>query len=128
MTMSIFDIAGRAMSAQLVRLNTSASNLANAGAAASSAEAAFRPLKPVFQTHYDGNSGRATVGIAGVVQANATPSRRYEPGHPLADGQGYVHMPPSIPTPNWSRSWKPSASIATTSRFWKPRNPSLSKH
>lgn len=92
MTLGVFDIAGRAMSAQLVRLNSSASNLANAGAVASSADAAYRPLKPVFATEYEGQSGRATVSVLGVVQANAAPQRRYEPGHPLADGQGYVHV------------------------------------
>lgn len=90
--MSLFDIAGRAMSAQLVRLNSSASNLANAGAVAGSQEAAYKPLKPVFQTLYEGQTGRATVGVLGVVQANATPQRRHEPGHPLADAQGYVHV------------------------------------
>ena len=92
LALSIFDIAGRAMSAQLVRLNSSASNLANAGAVASSDEAAYRPLKPVFQTLYEGDSGKATVGVLGVVQANAAPQRRYEPGHPLADAEGYIHV------------------------------------
>ena len=47
---NIFDISGRAMAAQLVRLNTVASNLANAGTIASTKEEAFRALKPVFQT------------------------------------------------------------------------------
>lgn len=92
MSLSLFDIAGRAMSSQLVRLNSSASNLANAGAVAGSDAAAYRPLKPVFQTIYEGDSGRATVGVLGVVQANAAPQKRYEPGHPLADTNGYVHV------------------------------------
>lgn len=92
MTMSLFDIAGRAMSAQLVRLNSSASNLANAGAVAGSQEAAFRSLKPVFQTVYEGQTGRATVGVLGVVQSAAAPQRRHEPGHPLADARGYIHV------------------------------------
>lgn len=92
MTLGVFDIAGRAMSAQLVRLNSSASNLANAGAVTSSAETAYRPLKPVFATEYVGRTGRATVSVLGVVQANAAPQRRHEPGHPLADAQGYVHV------------------------------------
>ncbi len=91
-SMSLFDIAGRAMSAQLVRLNTSASNLANAGAVTKSEETAYRPLKPVFQTLYEGASGKATVGIAGVVTSNAAPQKRYEPGHPLADAEGYIHL------------------------------------
>ena len=89
-TMSLFDIAGRAMSAQLVRLNTTASNLANAGAVSGTKDGAFRPLKPVFQTLYEGTTGRATVGLAGVVTAAMEPGRRHEPGHPLADAEGYV--------------------------------------
>ena len=50
---SVFDISGRAMSAQLVRLNTTASNLANAGTVAGSEAGAFRSLKPVFRTVMD---------------------------------------------------------------------------
>ncbi len=92
MTLGIFDIAGRAMSAQLVRLNSSASNLANAGAVSATAETAYRPLKPVFGTEYEGRTGRATVSVLGVVQANAAPQRRHEPSHPLADAEGYVHV------------------------------------
>lgn len=92
MTLSVFDIAGRAMSAQLVRLNSSASNLANAGAVAGSQDQAYRALKPVFQTEYEGRTGRATVSVLGVVQSAAAPQRRHEPGHPLADPQGYVHI------------------------------------
>ena len=49
---NVFDISGRAMAAQLVRLNTIASNLANAGNLAASEEEAYRSLKPVFETQY----------------------------------------------------------------------------
>ena len=49
---NVFDISGRAMAAQLVRLNTIASNLANAGNLASTQEEAYRSLKPVFETKY----------------------------------------------------------------------------
>ncbi|MFN7175062.1 MAG: flagellar basal body rod protein FlgC [Thermaurantiacus tibetensis] len=90
--LSLFDIAGRSMSALLVRMNTTASNLANAGSVSATREGAFRALKPVFQTLYDGATGRATVGIAGVVTAALEPGRRHEPGHPLADAEGYVHV------------------------------------
>lgn len=92
MSLSIFDIAGRAMSAQLLRLNSSASNLANAGAVSATEQSAFRSLKPVFQTVYEGNSGKATVSVLGVVQSAMAPQRRHEPGHPQADAQGYVHV------------------------------------
>ena len=49
---NIFDISGRAMSAQLVRLNTIASNLANAGSMEGSREAAYKAIRPVFETEY----------------------------------------------------------------------------
>ncbi|PNB45055.1 flagellar basal body rod protein FlgC, partial [Pseudomonas sp. FW305-130] len=44
--LTIFQVAGRAMSAQLVRMNTTASNLANAGSVATSADTAYRTIKP----------------------------------------------------------------------------------
>ena len=87
--MNIFDIAGRAMSAQLVRLNTTASNLANAGSVSGTKEGAFRALKPVFESVSE-RPGVATVGVTKVVQAGTEPVKRHEPGHPLADAEGYV--------------------------------------
>lgn len=89
--MTVFEIAGRAMSAQLVRLNTTASNLANAGSVSGTREGAYRAMKPVFSTVFDAaERGRATVGIEDVVVASAEPAKRYEPDHPLADAEGFV--------------------------------------
>ena len=69
--LSIFQVAGRAMSAQLVRMNTTASNLANAGGVATTADAAYRTMKPVFRTQFDQASGSyindVTVGTYDVV-------------------------------------------------------------
>jgi flagellar basal-body rod protein FlgC len=87
--MNIFDIAGRAMSAQLVRLNATASNLANAGSVSGSRETAFRAIRPVFRTVED-RPGVATVQVDRVVQANVQPTRRHDPNHPLADANGDV--------------------------------------
>jgi flagellar basal-body rod protein FlgC len=87
--MNVFDIAGRAMSAQLVRLNTTASNLANAGTISGTKEGAFRSLKPVFETVND-RAGVATVGVRQVVQSEVEPTKRHNPGHPLADANGDV--------------------------------------
>jgi len=87
--MNIFDIAGRAMSAQLVRLNTTASNLANAGSISATKESAFRSLKPVFESVNE-RAGVATVGVSRVVQTTAEPVKRHAPGHPLADAEGNV--------------------------------------
>jgi flagellar basal-body rod protein FlgC len=77
------------MSAQLVRLNTTASNLANAGSVSGTKDGAFRALKPVFETVND-RAGVATVRVSQVVRSEAEPTRRHQPGHPLADADGYV--------------------------------------
>ncbi|GAB5486479.1 MAG: flagellar basal body rod protein FlgC [Parasphingorhabdus sp.] len=86
--MNIFDVAGRAMSAQMVRLNTTASNLANAGTDYSSKDEAFRAMRPVFRSVIDENM--ATIDVEKVVQTDAEPQKRHDPTNPLADEEGYV--------------------------------------
>ena len=88
--MTIFQVSGRAMSAQLVRLNTTASNLANAGSVASSADTAYRSIKPVFRTSFDKASGMSTVDVESVVKAGEEPTKRYDPANPMADKDGNV--------------------------------------
>ncbi|PAX07953.1 flagellar basal body rod protein FlgC [Sphingomonas lenta] len=88
--LSIFQVAGRAMSAQLVRMNTTASNLANAGGIAGSEATAYRSMKPVFRTTFDKASGMATVDVEKVVTAGEVPTKRYDPSNPLADQDGNV--------------------------------------
>lgn len=88
--MTIFQVAGRAMSAQLVRMNTTASNLANAGGVASSAEAAYKTMKPVFRTSFDRATGLATVDVEKVVTAGEAPTKRYDPTNAQADKDGNV--------------------------------------
>jgi len=87
--MNIFDIAGRAMSAQLVRLNATASNLANAGSVAGSEGQAYRAIRPVFSVDAQA-PGVATVRIDRVVTSDQQATRRHDPGHPLADANGDV--------------------------------------
>lgn len=88
--MSIFDVAGRAMSAQMVRMNTTASNLANVGGVSTTPDQAYKTMKPVFRTHYDAASGMATVDVEKVVSAGEAPVKRYDPGNPLANADGNV--------------------------------------
>lgn len=88
--LTIFQVAGRAMSAQLVRMNTTASNLANAGNSAGTAEAAYKTMKPVFRTSFDQASGLATVDVERVVAAGEAPTKRYDPSNPMADKDGNV--------------------------------------
>ena len=79
---NVFDISGRAMAAQLVRLNTIASNLANAGNLASTQDEAYRSLKPVFETKYSDEvrkNGIATAQAVDIVESNRLPEKLYMP-------------------------------------------------
>jgi flagellar basal-body rod protein FlgC len=87
---SIFQVSGRAMSAQLARMNTTASNLANVGQVSSTEAGAYRTMKPVFRTSFDAASGMATVDVERIVTAGEAPVKRYDPGHPMADADGNV--------------------------------------
>ncbi len=90
---TIFDVASRSMSAQLVRLNTIASNLANAGNISGTEDEAYRAMKPIFKTTYAANvkdSGISTTEVAGITTSERRPERTYMPNHPLADNDGFV--------------------------------------
>lgn len=106
----IFDVAASGMSAQSVRMNTIASNLANAQSAAGSADAAYRARHPLFSAVQrdvlaqamggglfaeDSAMAKANAGVSvlGIVESEAPAQRRFEPNHPLADGEGYVFYP-----------------------------------
>ncbi|KRG71016.1 flagellar basal body rod protein FlgC [Pseudoxanthomonas dokdonensis] len=90
----IFDVAGSALQAQSVRLNTIASNLSNADSIASSPEAVYKPLEPVFQAQPLNEDGSLTaVRVKQISSSDAAPIKRYEPGHPMADAEGYVYAP-----------------------------------
>ena len=89
--LSIFQVAGRAMSAQLVRMNTTASNLANAGGTSTTEAGAYRTMKPVFRTQFDRQTGLATVDVERIVTAGEAPTKRYDPANPLADRDGNIY-------------------------------------
>lgn len=82
-------IAGSAMAAQTVRMNTIASNLANANAVATTEAEAYRARKPVFSAVLDGE-GVAKVQVLDVVQSSEPLRRVHEPDNPLADADGMV--------------------------------------
>jgi flagellar basal-body rod protein FlgC len=95
---NIFGIAGSGMSAQSVRLNTVASNLANANDVAGSEKGAYRARQPVFAAALQaaqagGSADPAAVGVRVTdIQESAAPVRKeYQPGNPLADKNGYVY-------------------------------------
>ncbi|CDF82995.1 flagellar basal body rod protein FlgC [Pseudomonas sp. QL9] len=103
---SVFNIAGTGMSAQTTRLNTTASNLANAESVSSSIDQTYRARHPVFSAMFqqaqgdqgslfdDGNNQAGSgVQVLGVVEDQSPLVPRYEPNHPAADANGYVYYP-----------------------------------
>ena len=92
---SIFNVAGSGMAAQSLRLNTVASNLANADSVASTPEGAYRSREPLFAAvkNQQGGGSNAVgegVQVLGVTESQAAIPSRYEPGNPLANADGYV--------------------------------------
>lgn len=131
--MKIFDIAGSAIAAQSVRLNTVASNLANADAVAGSPDAVYRARMPVFQALQMGAPGEVGVKLQSVVESPAAPEKRYEPGHPKADGDGYVYAPNVNPVEEMvnmisaARSYQSSIEVLNTSKDLMLRTINLGK-
>ena len=97
----IFDIAGSGLSAQSVRLNTVASNLANADSVSGDPSTVYKARHPVFQAVQQQmlgassmqNQSESAVRVAGIVESQAAPQMRYDPGNPLANAQGNIYAP-----------------------------------
>ncbi len=101
----IFDIAGSGLSAQSVRLNTVASNLANADSVSGDPSTVYKARHPVFEAVKSAVAAQAfgaapgseqantAVRVRGIVESTAAPSERYEPGNPLANADGNVYSP-----------------------------------
>lgn len=94
---NVFDISGSAMSAQSVRLNTVASNMANADSVSSSVDKTYRARRPIFaaqleQAVSDRQAG-VGVNVKGIVESDAPLLKEYNPNHPLADKDGFIYKP-----------------------------------
>lgn len=94
---NVLDVTASGMTAQSVRLNTTASNLANANSVSSSANETYRARQPVFQAElskamYD-NSSAVPVSVKGIVESNAPLKMEFSPNHPMANEDGYIYKP-----------------------------------
>ncbi len=93
---SVFDVAGSAMSAQSVRLNVTSSNLANAETVSSSVERTYRARHPVFaaiMNDFHDNPASIGVKVKAIVESKEELRTRYEPSHPMANEDGYIFLP-----------------------------------
>ena len=87
----VFDIAGTGLTAQALRLNTTASNIANAESVSSNLESTYRGRHPVFDNAMTEQG--AGVKVLGVVESDAPLNKEYNPSHPLADENGFIYKP-----------------------------------
>ena len=119
---SVIDVAGSALTAQSQRLNTTASNLANAESATSSTGEPYRAKQVVFSAQPVAQGNATGVRVAGVVQDTSPPRRVHDPRHPLADEQGYVSMPnvnvveEMVNMISASRSYQTNADLMNTAK------------
>ena len=133
---SVYDIAGRAMAAQLVRLNTVASNLANAGSTTGDPNTAYKPLKPVFKTEYSDlvkKNGVATVDAVQVKEIDRDPIKTYMPSHPAANKDGFIFKAPvnvdeeMVDMLEASRQYQNNVEVVTTLRALTMRTLQIGK-
>jgi flagellar basal-body rod protein FlgC len=121
----IFDVAGSGMSAQTVRLNTVASNMANAEVVSGTEQDAYHARQPVFAAVMNalgGDGSSVPVQVSGVVESNAPVNREYNPQNPQADQDGYVYLSnvnmieEMANMISASRSYQSNAEVANTSK------------
>ena len=121
----IFDIAGSGMSAQSMRLNLVASNLANVDAVSSSVGQTYRSRQPVFKAMLDQanpNDPSRGVQMTGVVESKSPLNKEYAPNHPMADKDGYIYKPNVNPVEEManmisaSRAYQSNVEVANAAR------------
>jgi flagellar basal-body rod protein FlgC len=136
---SVFGIAGTALNAQMVRMNTTASNLANATTVAGTEKDAFRAKRPVFKALLDEemtNAGAPYLGGVKVdmVADDPTPIRSlHDPGNPMADANGYVYlsnvneMQEMVEMMSASRSYQNNVEVVNTAKQLMMRTLDITK-
>ncbi len=124
----VFDTAGSAMNAQSLRLNMTASNLANAETVAGTPEQAYRARNPVFAAALEQaaagqpGGGHGGVQMRGIIESQATPQALHMPDHPEADENGYVYrsnvntVEEMVNMMSASRSYQNNVEVMSTSR------------
>ena len=121
---NVFDIAGSGMSAQMLRLNTTASNLANADSVSGNENDTYRSKQPVFAAIQKGfeNEISAGVKVTEIVESRAPLKQKYLPEHPMANTEGYVFMPNVNPVEEManmisaSRAYQSNVEMMNTSK------------
>jgi len=119
--LDVFHIAASALSAQSVRLNTTASNMANADSVVSADGSPYRAKQVVFQAVPVGQAGQG-VRVQQIVESAAPLKTQYDPGNPAANADGYVAKPnvdvveEMVNMISASRAYQTNAEIMTTAK------------
>jgi flagellar basal-body rod protein FlgC len=87
----MFDLAGSALAAQSLRLNLTASNIANMHNVAGDPADVYRARHALFQAQESFANVLAGVEVRGIVESDVPPVERYDPGHPEANEDGMVY-------------------------------------
>jgi flagellar basal-body rod protein FlgC len=122
-----FDIAGSGMSAQSVRLNATASNLANADSISGSPSTTYKARHPVFEAvraslGMSKDQPGTAVKVSNIIEKDSPAVARYEPGNPLADANGYIYAPnvnvveEMVDMISASRSYQNNVEVMNTSK------------
>jgi len=93
---NVFGISGSALQAQTLRLNTISSNMANANSLSSSIGTTYRARHPVFAPmvqEFSSEKKAVGVRVLGIVESNKPLRAEYDPDNPMADKEGYIHLP-----------------------------------
>ena len=120
---SILDISGSALTAQSQRLNTTASNLANADSATTANGTPYKAKQVVFSAQPLSNTDNSVGVRVASINEDQSPARRvHDPRHPLADKDGYVNMPnvnvieEMVNMISASRSYQTNAELMNTAK------------
>ena len=139
MLKNIFEIAGTALTAQTIRMNTTASNLANAGSVSTTEEEAFRAKRPVFRALVDQadlNAGFNVLGgvkVKEVVDSSEPVRKVHDPGNPEANEEGFVFLSnvnevtEMVEMVAASRSFQNNVEVVTTARQLMMRTLDITK-
>ena len=139
MLKNIFEIAGTALTAQTIRMNTTASNLANAGSVSPSEEEAFRAKRPIFRALVDQadlNAGFNTIGgvkVKEIIDSTEPVRKVHDPGNPEANDDGFVFLSnvnevtEMVEMVAASRSFQNNVEVVTTARQLMMRTLDITK-
>lgn len=132
----VFDVAGSGMSAQMLRLNTVASNMANADTMATNPEDVYKARHPIFEAvmnRFNNGDSSISVRVKKLLESETPAIAQYMPGNPLADEEGYVYRP-AINTVeemadmiSASRSYQNNVDVLTTAKEMLIRTLSLGR-